>query len=235
MTAPLRILLLDTETNGLPHNRYAPIALAGNWPAVLQLSWGVYELTPGGRTLVAGEKRDIGLALDPSVAWDAGAAAIHGISEAEARRGTPAARALTELAGVLRRVDVVIAHNLAFDKPVLRAAAYAVGLRDLWPPAGTIQEFCTMEATRNLLRLPMPSAPSSGTRFKAPRLNELYTWLYGHVYDMSGAVLHTAASDTHCLEQCVKGLLRRGILVTNAGASGIAVSASAATGAVESP
>jgi DNA polymerase III epsilon subunit-like protein len=243
MTAPLRILLLDTETNGLPRNRYAPIALAGNWPAILQLSWGVYELTPGSRTLVTGEKRDIGLALDPSVPWDAGAAAIHGISETEARRGTPAARVLTELAGVLRRVDVVVAHNLAFDKPIIRAAGYAEWerggriapeLRDVWPSAGTIQEFCTMEATRNLLRLPMPSAPT-GTRFKAPRLNELYTWLYGHVYDMSGAVLHTAASDTHCLEQCLRGLLRRGIIVGTA--SGISVSASSASAATggESP
>lgn len=217
MTAPLRILLLDTETNGLPRNRYAPISLAGNWPAILQLSWGVYELGPGGRSLVAGEKRDIGLALDPAIPWDTGAAAIHGISEAEARRGTPPLRAFTELAAALRRVNVVIAHNLAFDKPVLRAAAYAAGIRDLWPAAATmpatgIQELCTMEATRGILRLPMPSAPT-GPRFKAPRLNELYAWLYGHVYDMSGAVLHTAASDTHCLEQCVKGLLRRGIIV----------------------
>jgi DNA polymerase-3 subunit alpha len=231
MTAPLRILLLDTETNGLPRNRYAPISLAGNWPAVLQLSWGIYELGPDGRSLRAGEKRDIGLALAPEIPWDAGAAAVHGISEGEARRGTPPLRAFTELHRVLREVDVVVAHNLAFDKPVLRAAAYAVGLKDLWPATGTgaaaspatgtgaaaspatgaIQEFCTMEATRGILRLPLPSAPTSG-RFKAPRLNELYTWLYGHVYDMSGAVLHTAASDTHCLEQCLKGLLRRGIV-----------------------
>ncbi len=218
MTAPLRLLLLDTETNGLPRNRYAPIALAGNWPAVLQLSWGVYELGPDGRTLVAGEKRDIGLALDPAIPWDAGAAAIHGISEGEARRGTPPIRAFTELHRALREANVVVAHNLAFDKPVLRAAAYAVGLKDLWPVAtgtgattGAIQEFCTMEATRGILRLPLPSAPTSG-RFKAPRLNELYTWLYGHVYDMSGAVLHTAASDTHCLERCIQGLLQRGII-----------------------
>ena len=214
MTAPLRILLLDTETNGLPRNRYAPIAIAGNWPAVLQLSWGVYELAPDSRTLITGEKRDIGLALDPAIPWDTGAAAIHGISEAEARRGTPPLRAFTELYRVLREVDVVVAHNLSFDKPVLRAAAYAVGLKDLWP-AATIQEFCTMEATRGILRLPLPSAPTSG-RFKAPRLNELYTWLYGHVYDMSGAVLHTAASDTHCLEQCLQGLLQRGIVRVDA-------------------
>ena len=68
-----------------------------------------------------------------------------------------------------------------------------------------------MELTRPLLRIPMPSDPTSG-RWKAPRLNELYTWLYGHVYDMSGAVLHTAQSDTHCLERCIAGLLRRGLL-----------------------
>jgi DNA polymerase III epsilon subunit-like protein len=216
MTAPLRILLLDTETNGLPQNRYAPISLAGNWPAILQLSWAIFELDPDSRTLITGEKRDIGIALHPSIPWNTGAAAIHGLSETEARRGTPAAQALCELAAALRQVDVVIAHNLAFDKPVIRAAGYAEWvrggapeLRDLWP--GKIQEFCTMATTRDLLRLPMPSAPTSG-RFKAPRLNELYAWLYGHVYDLSGAVLHTAASDTHCLEQCVQGLLSRGFL-----------------------
>lgn len=231
MTAPLRLLLLDTETNGLPRNRYAPISLAGNWPAILQLSWAIYELAPDGRSLHAGEKRDIGLALDPSVAWDAGAAAIHGISEAEARRGTAPLRAFTELAGALRRVNVVVAHNLSFDKPVIRAAAWAVGLKDLWPGPAEIQEFCTMEATRGILRIPLPSAPTSG-RFKAPRLNELYTWLYGHVYDMSGAVLHTAASDTHCLEQCLKGLLRRGNVRLDA-ATGRLTTILAATGLSE--
>jgi DNA polymerase-3 subunit alpha len=220
---PLQILLLDTETNGLPRNRFAPYTLSGNWPAILQLSWAIYELRTGGTggagTLVAGEKRDIGVALDRSIPWDTGAAAIHGLSEAEARRGTPAAKALQEFAEALRRVDIVVAHNLAFDKPVIRAAGHAewlraggpLELRDVWSTDKSLREFCTMEATRNLLRIPLPSAPESG-RFKAPRLNELYAWLYGHVYDMSGAVLHTAKSDTHCLEQCLKGLLRRGIL-----------------------
>jgi DNA polymerase III epsilon subunit-like protein len=216
VTAPLRILLLDTETNGLPKNRYAPISEAGVWPAILQLSWATFTVT--GTTMTAGVSRDIGVALHPSVPWNAEAAKIHGISEIEARQGLMAHEAFRALAAALRDVDVVVAHNLAFDKPVIRAAAYAewirdgpAELRDVWPR--DIREFCTMTATRDLVRIPSPYYGAASGKFKVPRLNELYTWLFGHVYDISGAVLHTSSSDTHCLSQCLSELLRRGIVV----------------------
>lgn len=223
MTAPatLRILILDTETNGLPKNRYAPVSETGAWPAILQLSWAIFTIE--GRSMKAGPTHDIGIALHPSIAWDAAAAKIHGLAEIEARNGTPATVAFRELAAALRTVDVVVAHNLAFDKPVIRAAAYAEWLRggdpelrNIWPPG--IREFCTMRETRDIVCIPSPyyGAPGSTNpagKFKAPRLNELYNWLYGHVYDISGAVLHTSSSDTHCLAQCLSRLLRRGHLV----------------------
>jgi DNA polymerase-3 subunit alpha len=215
-TPSLRILILDTETNGLPKNRYAPVSEAGAWPAILQLSWAIFTIE--GRTMKAGGTRDIGIALHPSIAWDADAAKIHGLAEIEARNGTPATAAFRELAAALRTVDVVVAHNLAFDKPVIRAAAYAEWLRggdselrNIWPPE--IREFCTMRETRDLVRIPSPYYGVESGKFKAPRLNELYTWLYGHVYDISGAVLHTSSSDTHCLAQCLSRLLRRGYVV----------------------
>lgn len=225
MTAPtpLRILLLDTETNGLPKNRFAPISEPGNWPAILQLSWTEFTVISaaeaGGTTTLRQEStRNIGLNLHPSIPWDAGAAAIHGVSEAEARRGTPPARAFQELAEALRRCTVVVAHNMSFDKPVIRAAAYAewvrggdASLREIWPASGTIQELCTMKETRDLVRIPSPYDPTSG-KFKVPKLNELYTWLFGHPYDISGATLHSSVSDTHCLEQCVRIMLRRGLI-----------------------
>jgi DNA polymerase-3 subunit alpha len=219
VSTPLRILLLDTETNGLPKNRYAPIAEPGNWPAILQLSWT--EFTVDGRNLHQESTRNIGLALHPSIPWNAEAAAIHGVSEAEARRGTPAAKALLEFGEAMRRCAVVVAHNMSFDKPVIRAAAYAewmrggdVALREIWAPG--VQELCTMMETRNLVRIPSPYDPTSG-KFKVPKLNELYTWLYGHRYDISGATLHSSVSDTHCLEQCVRMMLRRRILQVSGG------------------
>jgi DNA polymerase III epsilon subunit-like protein len=189
------------------------------YPAILQLSWTTYLVDTGSSQLGQPEtRRDIGLALHPSIPWNAESAAIHGLSEAEGRRGTPAAEALTELAGVLAASQVVIAHNLAFDKAVIRAAGHAeadrggpAALRTLWPARG-LTEICTMRHTRDIVRIPSPYyGPESG-RFKAPKLNEVYTWLYGHPYDISGAVLHTAQSDTHCLAQVVSGLMRRGHL-----------------------
>ena len=225
----LKIIILDTETNGLPKNRYAPISEPGNYPAILQLSWTIYKVE--GRTLTTVSSRDIGLALDPSIPWDAGAAKIHGIPERIARSGTPLTKALLEFREAIYSVDVAVAHNLAFDKTVLRAAGFAAAnteLRSLWPPA--IKEFCTMTATRDLVRIPATAKQAQYAdlgRYKAPKLNELYTWLYGHVYDMSGSVLHTAASDTHCLAQCLSALLRRGHLEAVEGALRLSIPAEA--------
>ena len=243
-TMKLTVLLLDTETNGLPKNRYAPISEPGAYPAILQLSWSIFTLT--GRTLKLEASRDIGVALHPSEVWNTGAAAIHGLTEVEARGGTSATSALLELRSELREVDVVIAHNLSFDKSVIRAAGYtealrnpeqAADLRSIWPiPVTEIREFCTMKTTRDLVRIPATEKQAQYAdlgRFKAPKLNELYAWLYGHVYDISGATLHSAKSDTHCLAQCLAGLLRKGLVEVpedlrelRLSASGVAMSVS---------
>jgi DNA polymerase III epsilon subunit-like protein len=218
--SPLRILLLDTETNGLPLGRQIPASEWRSYPAILQLSWAIYTIDTGRQIGLPESKRDIGIALHPSIPWNADAAAVHGLTEFEGRRGTPAAEALGDFAAALAGVDVVIAHNLAFDKAVIRAAGYAEAdrggpatLRSLWPRS--IGELCTMRATRDLVQIPSPYyGPESG-RWKAPKLNELYAWLYGHTYDVSGGVMHNAKADTHCLAQCVAALLRRGLLVVD--------------------
>ena len=206
----MKLLLLDTETNGLPRNRFAPPSCTEAFPAVLQLSWSIF--TVAGRSLRLEQSKDRTVALPPGIPYDAGAGAIHGITEEAARQGSPALEVFTELAAVIRQVDCIVAHNLSFDRPVIRAAAYAVGLRDLWPIG--VQEFCTMRETRDLCRL---SGGSIEGVYKLPSLNELYNFLYGHVYDISGSGvrMHSSRSDTHCLSRCVEGLLRRGHLTAS--------------------
>lgn len=215
MTAatPLKILILDTETNGLPKARDAPAYRHELYPALLEVSWAIYSITNKVMTLI--EKADHKVQLEANTTWDAGAAAIHGISEDVARNtGTPATLVLLELFSKIRSVQVVCAHNLSFDKAVLCAAAYRCAdtggpemLRRFWP--ASIQEFCTMRTTKPMVRLPSPTIEGA---LKAPRLGELYQWLYGHRYDISGSFFHNSRSDTHCLIQCVQGLLRKGNL-----------------------
>jgi DNA polymerase III epsilon subunit-like protein len=216
MNDSIRILVLDTETNGLPKNKFAPISQTDAYPAILQLSWATYTIS--GRALHSDQKKDLTLALHPSIPWDAGAAAIHGITEEASRRGISPMNVFMELRTMLRSVDVIIAHNLAFDKPVIRAAAYAESmrcpdatiaehLRTLWPT--DITEFCTMKETRDIMCIP---SPTGYHKFKAPKLAELYAWLYGHTYDISGAAMHNSKNDTHCLARCVEGLLRKGYI-----------------------
>lgn len=204
-----KILLIDTETNGLPKNRFAPISETDAYPAVLQLSWSLFTMT--GNELVHDHSRDITVALDPSVAWDTGAAAVHGISESDARSGTSPHDAYTELAAILDKTDIVVAHNLSFDKPVIRAAGYVCGIRNLWK--SSIKEFCTMRATRDLCRLPAMRPDA----YKLPKLNELHSFLFGHPYDVSGNVLHTSKSDVDCLARCLTMLLQKGHVVLRNG------------------
>jgi DNA polymerase-3 subunit epsilon len=222
----IRILFVDTETNGLPKNRYAPPAEHDAWPAILQLSWILCTLSDDG-TFTLVDTQDHKLALPPEIPWDAGAGAIHRISEAAARSAPDAGIALTRFAHAIQTCNVVVAHNLSFDKAVIRAAGHraaaqqqrapqggAAGkhaslspLRFLWPT--DIQDFCTMMETRNVVRIPSPS-PEARHPFKVPRLSELYTFLYGKAYDVSGAEFHNAMCDVDCLVQCFWGLVERG-------------------------
>jgi DNA polymerase III epsilon subunit-like protein len=212
----MKVLLFDTETNGLPKNRYAPYSCTDAYPAILQISWAIYNVE---RTMTLLENQDKRLRLSPDIPWDAGAEEIHGITENDARnRGQDPATVFLDFRDALHSVDMIICHNLAFDKPVIRAAAYAsslrlpetdaVQLRNLWPLK--CKELCTMETTRDLVKV--PSAPEARHPFKAPRLNELYTHLYGHPYDLVGHSLHSAKADTHCLASCISAMLRKGIL-----------------------
>lgn len=209
------ILLLDTETNGLPKNRYAPISEFGAYPAILQLSWAIYEVDDN--RLTRKECRDIGVALDPSIPWDANSAKIHGISEREARHGSRVDVALSDLRVALYSVDMVVAHNLSFDKSVIRAAGYAEAsryadcseLRTIWNT--DVKEVCTMLHTRDILKIPASAAQAKYkdlSPFKSPKLGELYEWLYGHPYT---SPLHSAKIDTECLAKCVEGLLQKGL------------------------
>ena len=109
-------IFFDTETTGFPRNWKAPVTDVDNWPRMVQIAWMVYDemgnkqetkdyiIQPEGYTI---PKR---------------AADVHGISTARAKaEGQDLTMVLEDFSNALAGVEVVVAHNIAFDEKIIGA------------------------------------------------------------------------------------------------------------------
>jgi DNA polymerase III epsilon subunit-like protein len=117
----MRILLFDTETNGLPKRWNASIADVENWPAILSIAWQIWDFSaPGAPVRIETQERLLN--PSPAIVWDAEAATIHGMSlELLRTEGQPPTAVFPEFMEKARTCDVIVAHNLSFDKSVVIA------------------------------------------------------------------------------------------------------------------
>ena len=203
----MRVLFLDTETNGLPKNRYAPYTMSGAWPTLTQVAWEVWDIQEMGGALISAAS----FLIKPEAGevWDTAAAAIHGISEDRAmKEGVAVGAVLRSLAGDGSDCVLVVAHNLAFDKPVLWSAAHRLGMGcpgDSWWPR---HEICTMLAAKDVCRIPSTSKwATKADPYKWPKLAEVWGSLFPTTTLPEN--LHNAAQDVRVLVQCFRELLRR--------------------------
>jgi DNA polymerase III epsilon subunit-like protein len=202
----LNVLFFDTETNGLPLDRRALTSDVAKWPHVLQISWTLKSYTDtSSKTL---ETQTTYLKLPDDIPWNDESAKFHKISKKSIEGGTDPRETLNAFKEAVKKANVLVAHNLAFDKPVVRAAFYRLNASEdfkWWPTF----EYCTMDTTKALCKLPSKYA-KPGDLWKWPTLPELYKFLYG--VDISGVVLHTAEGDTNVLIQCFDALLLRRVI-----------------------
>jgi len=195
----MKLLFLDTETNGLPKNRYAPFTSPEMWPHVLQISWQIVD----SETWLKESDYDSYIKLRG--AWNKDAERVHQIPEGIVTElGKEPEIVFRELAAVFKKCSVVISHNMMFDKTVimseiqrLKEAGIAIDPRQVWP--STVKEVCTMSMTKEFCGIRF----ANSTDYKYPKLNELYLKLFGSPYDISGASLHNSKNDVSCLVMCV--------------------------------
>jgi DNA polymerase-3 subunit epsilon len=202
----MKVLFFDTETNGLPTDRRALPQHVASWPRILQLGWTLIDIEDNG-TMTVCDARSV--VLNPGdLIWNAESAAIHGISQNRVQsEGVSPSQALVQFKALIQQSHVLIAHNMAFDKPILRAEYFRLDPSetfDWWTP----YEYCTMENTKHLCKLPFangrhgkPSDP-----YKLPKLVELHTYLFGGPGDY---VFHDALGDVQCTIACFRELLER--------------------------
>ena len=179
------ILVFDTETTGLPEGWNTPPTESEKYPHIVQLSYLLYD-TDLEKTLVC---EDHIIKLHASVQIPEESTLIHGITRSRMnRKGITIKQALDDFKKVLRKADVIVGHNVRFDKNMILAEAHRNN-RDI--VFDDKNEYCTMIHGTNVCRL----KKEGKAHFKYPNLTELYKHLFQEmpygVHDSMADVLFT--------------------------------------------
>jgi len=178
----MKLLIFDTETTGLPKSREPAIKGAGNWPHLVSIAWKVLDSD-------FKELSSHYYIVKPKWTIPADSVAIHGITQEKAEaEGIPLSTVISKF--LETEHDKMVAHNMNFDYNVLVNAILwdltMVVLPDFKP------QFCTMDAMRGIMRLPM----ANGRGYKTPKLSELYEYT---MKKKPEGTLHNSMTDTTLL------------------------------------
>ncbi len=203
----MRVLIFDTETNGLPKQYKTSYTDVGNWPVILQIAWTILDL-PTKRNITSSNYliKPIG-----DFVWDESAERIHKISLSQVQTyGCPFSEILKKWKKDIYCVDIIIAHNLQFDKNVFFAECIRAGVEPItmW----CSNEMCSMLSTVNVCKLKSTSVYATPEDpYKWPKLIELYQYLFPDHENPSN--LHDAATDVQCLSECILELYDRRLVI----------------------
>lgn len=188
-------LFFDTETTGIPINYNAPTSDSLNWPRLVQLSWIVTDKDC--RVL---QQHDHIIYPDGfSIPNDA--ARIHGITTKIAQaKGVPLQKAIEEFLADFNKVEIIVGHNIAFDKRIVGAELIRLGKKDVMQ---TKTSRCTMESSTDFCKI---YARNGG--YKWPKLQELHKKLFGCEFEDA----HNSMSDVTATLDCFRELKKRGIM-----------------------
>lgn len=218
----MKILVFDTETNGkIKHvspDRAESYLSFSDFPMLVSLAYKIFEIDFD----ISGNLYEIRpidsfyQLIQPleGYPWDKEAETIHNISQSKAiDQGIPASVALKHFKNKLKDMNVVVGHNLSFDKSVIMANTERLfNMNELnfrgatiWPPH--IQDICTMKASTNYCKLPSQNPKSL---YKFPKLIELFQTLFASI---PFGTLHNALVDVEVASKCFFELLRRRVIV----------------------
>jgi|688.fasta_scaffold166979_2 DNA polymerase-3 subunit epsilon len=185
------ILFFDTETTGLPKKRNAPSTDTDNWPRVVQLAWILTDFDGNQISekcfIIKPEGYEI----------SRGATNIHGFTTQYAlENGHSMLDVLEDFADDVKKAEMIVAHNLDFDKNVISAEFHRCGYGDL---IDNLHGVCTMKDSTEFCAL---------LGDKWPNLEELHLKLFGEVF--KGA--HDALLDIRATSKCFWELVHRNVI-----------------------
>jgi DNA polymerase-3 subunit epsilon len=179
------IIVFDTETTGLPQGWNTPPTESDKYPHIVQLSYLLYD-TELDKTLAC---EDHIIKLKSSVTLPPESVRIHGITRARMKRkGITIKQALDDFKMAMSNADIVVGHNVRFDKNMMLAEAHRNNRTIAFDKKG---EYCTMLRSVDVCKL----KKEGKAHFKYPRLSEIYYHLFGEmpqgVHDSMADVIYT--------------------------------------------
>ena len=173
----MKVLVFDTETTGLPE-KGASIYDKSKWPYIVQLSYILYDLSANSAQIT-----DNYIAIDGSIVISQESYEIHHISrEILDVQGINIVEALKGFNECLNVCDVVVGHNISFDKRLIFVECFRHNIKQYFTDFKHNvmihkAEYCTMKNTTEFCKLERLTTANQ-VYYKHPKLSELYTILF---------------------------------------------------------
>ena len=207
----MKVLVFDTETTGLPLDQYANLTDSAKWPYIIQLSFMFFDTV----TKEILEYSDSIIRLDPEVHISPESIAIHQITAHRSQtEGIHIKVALANLAESMSEADIIVAHNIIFDKRMLRVELYRNQMKNCtYKDNLPILEYCTMQRNIALCKLPAYDKKTGELykNYKFPTLSELHHHLFGQ----KPRGTHNAIADVMICLRCYISVIYNYDIVTD--------------------
>jgi DNA polymerase III epsilon subunit-like protein len=205
----MKVLVFDTETTGLPAGRNLSIRDVGKWPHIIQLSYILYD-TEQNNTITCID--DI-IKLDSDVNISKKSIEMHGITRSvSSRKGIDIKDAIDKFNSVIQKTDIIIAHNLSFDKQMIMVECNRLKTKQYFTYGNGygIKEYCTMRNSVNICKIEKQNA-FGNTYHKFPTLSELHE----HLFDFIPNNTHDSMSDVLICLRCYYVLVNDDDVISN--------------------
>jgi restriction system protein len=199
-----KYLVFDLETTGLPNSMNAPPDDFENWPYIVQIAWMLFD---NEQKLIEHKT----FYVKQSVEIPKSATAVHGIStQLMLKKGIGPSTVYSDFIKVLKNTEYLIAHNIAFDVPILHCDFLRNDLEWKFPKNRML---CTMKTGTRFCKI-----KRNDGSYKWPKLTELYQKCFYPGYSVSflhdpasGHNLHNAQIDAAMTAQCFFFLKKHGL------------------------
>lgn len=203
----MRLAFLDLETTGLPkqpkydvYHHYTQLKYYDG-ARIVQLALLIYDMVESAEFKLVAEHTYV---VKPNGFQIRNSNIHHITNEMALFAGVDFKDVVQKIWNDLKLCDVLIAHNILFDRNVLLSELHRHGLNEPIYKINSMKYFCTSKGCINITRIKYNSS-----EFKFPNLTELYKFLFKK--SIIGA--HDALVDTKATAECFIELMKRKLIV----------------------